>query len=222
MTDRPLNLTAPDVQALLGGRKTQHRVVLETPPPKMFAGVPVDAVTVFPIEGSVHFTCGDFGYKIPTPHAIGDRLRVRETFTLTQLGFPVYRADACDQTGARWSSITPGDPENEVLWKPSTHMRREFSRLTLFVTDVRVQWLQEISEADAIAEGARPFFDKADVEMMASASGGYIPMMPLKGPTDAYQKAWDARHKPAHQWTENPWVCALTFDVVKRNIDEVK
>ena len=81
-------------------------------------------------------------------------------------------------------------------------MPREFSRLTLTVTDVRVQRLQDICADDALDEGHN--------------GGGWV------DPRDLFHMAWDARHpNPAHQWGANPFVCALTWDVDPRNIDEV-
>jgi len=135
---------------------------------------------------------------IPMRFHPGDRLWCREAFTLTQHDKPVYRADARDQTGARWSSITPGDPNGEVKWKPSIHMPRWASRLTLTVTDARVQRVQDISEADAKAEG----FD------------GH------PDPIGALALLWDDLNAArGYGWDANPWIVAMTFTAEQRNID---
>ena len=83
--------------------------------------------------------------------------------------------------------------------------------ITLLVTDVRVQRLQDISEADAIAEGIEqhggffglPEADWDDAELSAAA---------------AYARLWNSLHGP-DAWAQNPWVVAVSFDVRRGNID---
>ena len=91
----------------------------------------------------------------------GDRLWVKETHALTQFGKAVYRADARDQDGDRWSSIQPDDPDGEVKWTPSILMPRVLSRITLPAIRVRVEPLWDITPEDAIAEGC-PDIDAAE------------------------------------------------------------
>lgn len=106
-----------------------------------------------------------------------------------------------------------GPGQGPTRWRPSIHMPREFSRLTLTVTDVRVQRLQEISEDDAVAEGFFP-----------------TPPHPIKGPkgfsaTDNFRSLWNGlnadRNGGAYAWDQNPWVAAYTFTVHKCNIDQM-
>ncbi len=85
------------------------------------------------------------------------------------------------------------------------HMPRWASRLTLTVTDVRVQRLQEISEADAEVEG---------VELAV------FPDWPVTTFRGAYRGLWESLHGPG-AWAENPWVAAITFTIECRNIDAV-
>lgn len=87
---------------------------------------------------------------------------------------------------------------------PSIHMPRWASRLTLTVTDVRVQRLQEISEEDAQAEGVPPF---VWVGRHLDAPHRYN-----------FQLLWDELHGPG-SWDADPHVVALTFAVERRNID---
>ena len=89
-------------------------------------------------------------------------------------------------------------------------MPREFSRLTLTVTDVRVQRVQDISNENAIAEGIEPhghaftgYGKQADVWM---------------APYDSFASLWNSIHGPG-AWDANPWVAAITFTVRKGNID---
>lgn len=194
MTDRPIRFDGPMVRAILDGRKTQDRRVFHPPAP--------DTATC---DISVQVATGEYRSK----YAIGDRLWCRETFALTQHGKPVYRADARDQSGARWHSITPGDPAGEVQWKPSIHMPRWASRLTLTVTDVRVERVQDISEADAKAEGV----DGVDW------GGG----RDYGGPAHyrpGFRTLWDELYAArGYGWDANPWVRAITFTAERRNID---
>lgn len=150
----------------------------------------------------------------------GDRLWVRETFTTTQHGKAVYRADARDQTGQRWSEITPGDPASEVRWHPSRHMPRRASRLTLVVTEVRRQSLVDITDADALAEGV--------VEVRQPDRDGYrhfaVPgTVDREWPTPraAFAGLWERLHGP-QSWMAETRVVALSFAVHRVNIDQME
>ncbi|MDF1801701.1 hypothetical protein [Thalassovita sp.] len=100
-------------------------------------------------------------------------------------------------------------------------MPRWASRLTLTVTDVRVQRLRDISEGDAIAEGCRPFFDEDNPRPMRCPNGGTMDMAPLKGPLDDFQRLWNSINGP-DAWDAAPWVAAYTFTVHRCNIDELE
>jgi len=133
MTDRPILFSVAMVQAIQQHRKTQTRRVLNPQPT-------ADTI-IMEDDGRwwVENEDADFHYPLELRYAPGDRLWVREAFTLTQHGMPVYRADARDQTRQRWASRQPGDPAREVRWKPSLHRPRSASRITLVVDDVRIQ-----------------------------------------------------------------------------------
>ncbi len=178
MRDHPIIFSAPMVLALLAGRKTQTRRLAWREPIYRIGASPWQRVQP------------------------GDRLWVREAFTTTQHGKAVYRADAGDQTGARWTSIQPGDPEKEVLWRPSIHMPRWASRLTLNVTEVRVQRLHDMDNNNALHEGT------PDLRTMENG-------WDLR---TCFAHLWNSLHGP-DAWAANPEVVALTFTVAQRNID---
>ncbi len=67
----------------------------------------------------------------------GDRLWVRETFTLTNHGDPVYKADFRDNRGHYWASVA-ADPD-DVRWRPSIHIPRSASRITLEISYHRLR-----------------------------------------------------------------------------------
>nr|WP_245290857.1 hypothetical protein [Methyloligella halotolerans] len=104
-------------------------------------------------------------------------------------------------------------PWGEYFTKhPSIHMPRWASRLTLKVTEVRVQRLQRISEADAIAEGCPGVL-------------GPNPDFPDEwdpSPQEQYRDLWDSLNAKRAPWESNPWVVAITFTVHRQNIDRLK
>lgn len=191
MTDRPIIFSAPMVRALLDGRKTQTRRLLKPP------------------YGTLEYLGGSTWRPIYTKCFRGDRLWVREAFSYETMdvdrnGFmpPWYWADG---------NPTSGDFTRP---KPSIHMPRWASRLTLTVTEVRVQRLQNISEADADAEGFGgdfPHVVMPDVFPDADEAGGLtIPQ--------CFGRLWNSLYGP-DAWDANPWVAAITFTVARGNID---
>lgn len=96
--------------------------------------------------------------------------------------------------------------------RPSIHMPRWASRLTLVVTEVRHQLLQDISEADARAEGAE-----------SCANGWWFDRNPILAGSDArgaFYCLWNSLHtRPGERWEDNPAIVAITFEVHRRNVD---
>ena len=161
------------------------------------------------------------GHLVKCPFGqVGDRLWVRETFCLEHQverddlppfddGRPIrweYEGAECDPEGAdtwiqpHYKSTDPTpelcyedtDGEPTVRWKPSIHMPRWASRITLEITEIRVERVQEITEEEAISEG---FF-------------------PDDGVSEVYcfSEAWDSLYaKKGLGWYANPWVWVLTF-----------
>lgn len=185
MTDRPINFRAPMIAALLDGRKSQTRRILKPQPGVVGLG---DAENIL--------TC-DEGYAVagrakpqPMPYAVGDRLWVREGFAFDGVMVRYYATDHVHELRRK---------------RPSIHMPRWASRLTLTVTDVRVQRVQEISLGDICAEGlARSIYDFAPVQR------GF----------DAWADLWISIYGP-EAWAANPWVAALTFETHRCNIDQM-
>ena len=230
MTDKPIIFSAPMVCGLLDGRKTQTRRVLK-PWPGMQAGwLTMETLHSAP-SGYLCEVNGRLGVQmqhplagtqqpygevdamsplgwVRLPYAPGDRLYVREAFC-PRLGYPAaiakphYRAD-------------DDKPEWRGLWKPSIHMPRWASRLTLTVTEVRVQRLQEITGRDIISEGVRceGCHNVGTGNYSACRDGGCF-----AGRND-FRDLWNSMHGP-DAWDANPWVVALTFTVQHGNIDQV-
>jgi hypothetical protein len=139
----------------------------------------------------------------PPKYLPADRLWVRETH-----GFDLrFDYDAGSKVKYRATNGLALPPESG--WKPSIHMRRSHSRLTLTVTDVRVQRLQDISEADARAEG---------VGSLESHMPGKASVTAREG----FERLWDSLNANRAPWASNPWVVAISFDVHHINIDSME
>lgn len=88
-------------------------------------------------------------------------------------------------------------------WRPSIFMRRWACRLVLEVTDVRVERLQKITEADARAEGVVPYTTNTLRMSDPNAKGPlYLP---------AFEELWDSINGDRESWSSNPWVWVVTF-----------
>lgn len=188
MTERPIIFSAPMVRAILKGQKTQTRRVqgrVQVRPDGMSAERLLAAMSLCP-------------YGKP-----GDRLWVREAWgfeTRTEddpLLEPVatYRADEVEHL----------HPVNR--WRPAIHMPRHLSRITLEVTAVRVERLQDISEADAIAEGVVEHQTLRTGTRACNLDGG---MMHACGPVPVYRTLWESINGPG-SWDANPWVWVVEF-----------
>tara|TARA_Y100000588_G_C14036880_1_gene831119 strand:+ start:172 stop:963 length:792 start_codon:yes stop_codon:yes gene_type:complete len=190
------------------------------------------------------------------PYKVGDRLWVRETWRVGAWDYDSacnphrFAIDYIADNYARTEWLYPKDLEasnrlvsqsldeigvGDLVWspgdsplraRPSIFMPRWASRLTLTVTDVRVQRVQDIIMVDAIAEGIMQA-ETEDGDIMYSGSYWEYPI-PYEYmhhyPEDAFRDLWDsinAKKADAKAWRDNPWVVALTFAVEQRNIDEV-
>lgn len=209
MTDRPIIFSAPMVRALLEGRKTQTRRLIKPQPIWDYGALGIEDKAgrwIFCANTERGFADGLPRSRFKMPYAPGDRLYVRETWSAMMNGGwtiadarrrmfnekIVYRADG------------RGYEEGDGWWS-SIHMPREFSRLTLTVTEVRVQRLQGISAEDCTAEGI-PFEPDA--------------LAPAEWSISRFADLWNSLHAP-DAWDANPWVVALTFTVQHGNIDQI-
>jgi len=205
MTDRPILFSGPMIRALLAGTKTQTR--------RLFKAIEQQSNGNWHIFGGiVDVAEEDVSHLAPeyTRIQTGDRLWVRETYSghYHMNGIPPrdWRADLPIWL---WAD---GNPDNGD-WtkpKPGMHMPRWASRLTLTVTNVRVERLQDISEVDAIDEGIERS-DRFPDRFMTPAGDYAVPVV-------AYQRLWESINGPG-SWDANPWVAAYTFTVHRQNID---
>lgn len=143
-------------------------------------------------------------------HDAGDcvLLYTREAWSEDDDGY-AYRAD-CDS----------GQDTRGMGWRPSIHQPRCASRLTLDLSEVRIERLQDISEEDAIAEGCRAHFDKHAVEYVRTPNGGAVPMHPMVSAGESYKHLWISLHG-YKSWEENPKIVVLSFDLYHNNVDDL-
>jgi hypothetical protein len=226
MTDKPILFSGPMVRAILEGRKTQTRRVLNPQPHARL------------VNGDWEWWSGFIGWRpmsdeLAHPllkqhvlrYAIGDRLWVRECVSLNYFddGSTAYRADW--HSGSDWHSGAD-EAFDQPKWRPSIHMPRWASRITAPVTDVRVQRLQDISEADARAEGVLWVPGHGEITMDdLRADPGYSNFLNCR---QGFQYLWDSLNanrkdkdgnRLPYAWDDNPWVVAVTTEPYACNID---
>lgn len=191
MKERPIIFSGYSVQAILAGRKSQtRRLVKPQPSPahhysderRCPYGVPGDRLWV-----RESFYCDHFEY----PHA--DREEMLEMIS--------YRAghDCRD-----WEDGCPCSSDGRSWWRSPLHMPRWASRITLEVTGVRVERLQNITEADAMAEGAdtNPIKIKINGEL-----ADFYPM----NHRIAFSVHWNIINGKRSPWDSNPLVWVVSF-----------
>lgn len=185
MKERPILFSATMIRAILDGSKTQTRRIVK-PEIRVVHAIYPDAS----ISTNRIFEKGDGRIHCPYGQP-GDRLWVRECF-----GY----SDSEDET-LTYRADNPSRPhETPARWRPSIHMPRWASRITLEVTGVRVERLQEISEADAKAEGV-------PCEIIFGTDRG------IDGkafPIREYRDLWESINGLG-SWEANPFVWVVEF-----------
>lgn len=210
MKERPIIFNDEMVRAILDGRKTQtRRIVNGVPSSHDFHGWVLSSARAKD-EGKACWAIGkspllNKPIRVRCPFgAIGDRLWVREAYQgplfdyeqmeaylednskFEKQEYCEYRAD-----GGSRPEYYDGDDNLRHGWRPSIHMPRWASRITLEITDVRVERLKSISEADARAEG------------VVAASGPFEAQL-------AFYELWRSIYG-WESWDSNPWVWVIAF-----------
>ena len=199
MAIKPILFNTEMVRAILDGRKTCTRRIVKD-------GIPDGAMwryKAFTPKG--YITCrgvyadgyGEGFYKLP--YEPGDILYVRETFIQAAAHTFWYKAD-----GKSWMS-------KDLLWKPSIHMPKEAARIWLKVTDVRVERLKDITEAQAEKEGfiSKGLFTGNKIKLPA---------------THWFSKFWNFTIKKSdldrYGWDANPYVFVIEFERCEKPEEE--
>lgn len=222
MKERPILMNGEMVRAVLAGLKTQTRRIVKPQP-----AYPDSFLYMQPrvIGGEVHWfvhgaSAAATVWRCPFG-APGDRLWVRETIELRHLEgsnfpTPVYQADGSHvmDDGKRASN-------HQFMRRkvhPSIHMPRWASRITLEITGVRVERLNEISEADALAEGVQPLgLTAEDIEDLKTSDShpDIKSLAEALGPGEfspfvEFSELWESIYGPG-SWASNPWVWVVEF-----------
>lgn len=222
MKERPILYSAPMVREVLEDRKTQTRRVVKSFK-HLVPALGEERDCIKDVDGLPsrldiaprNWDCCPYG--VP-----GDRLWVREAVWLPP---PVTQHDLREGADTWPKCVYSADTDDtEIAWmrdmrwkqRPSIHMPRWASRILLEVTDVRVQRVQEINEADAVAEGVeegcvnyQPDYDAVCDRMNA---------LPACGAVARYSLLWDSINaKRGYGWEANPWVWAITFRRIEDN-----
>ncbi len=231
MSVKPILFSGPMVRALLDERKTQTRRVLKPQP------VVPHGLYFQPMHGTLRdgapygdrYTWRIVGPDYPDDHrddvqigyGVGDLLWVRETWRSHGDDGGLLRDQehsTCTGPHDVMFQATCDEVERgQFKFRPSIFMPRWANRITLEVTEVRVQRLQDISPKDAIEEGVDLLGDPNGFrDYSSSDETARLAMIP------SFRTLWDSLNsKRGFGWDANPWVAAYTFNLHKQNIDEL-
>ena len=220
MTSKPISYNAPMVRALLDGSKTQTRRIFA--PDKMTWSADGRYTTHVRrngelIEtGSGPFIPDDWLHYCPFGHT-GDQIWVRETFCPILPQDPHYNGGqpiGYDYAATYTHGFRLGDSLGiKKVWTPSIHMPRAASRITLEITDVRVERLGDITREDAMAEGV-------ELRRVSESDHRWIDYTDKEGrrtfgdPRRGFWSLWESIYGP-ESGKADPWVWVIEFTRVK-------
>jgi hypothetical protein len=227
MADRPILMSAPMVRAILAGTKTQTRRPMKNPPTWNTEHQPngwqwngrkhgEPALSKWPEAREIGKTLSEVAvcpYGQP-----GDRLWVREAWAAGSLSDSLAPSEMLTGTTPIYylADHIP-DSAGAGRGRPSIHMPRWASRITLLITSVRVERLQDISEADAIAEGielvpeCREIMWRDYSKPIDRAGGfGFKERPPARASVLSYRSLWQSINGP-YSWDTNHWVWVVEF-----------
>ena len=204
--ERPILFSSDMVRAILDGRKTQTRRIVK-PQPGNVDGCyhRPDGLYIW-THLPVGIGCG-VGLPFKCPYGqVGDRLYVRETFALSsrqECALPrtvVYKVDEGKllfDVGGNWDIA-----DYRIKWQSSRFMPKVLARIWLEITGIRVERVQEISEKEALKEGAHALVRKA----------GYMPSAKY-----GFEQLWDSLNaKRGYSWESNPFVWCISFKKIEK------
>ncbi len=237
MKERPILFSAPMVRALLDGRKTQTRRVVKPQPPtteavRKLAGIDYSWISPDRPGIEYHRPAGPVWAvrklmgvepEIRCPYGQpGDRLWVREAWRATKVADELKPSQLAGGSGSPvWyeaQDLVPFHPSGFGKLRPSMFMPRWASRITLEITRVQVERLENFSEADAMAEGIATVVFRPVTGwplcngFMAGPDHGYTCL--ATSAVRAYRGLWESINGPG-SWDANPWVWVIEFKVLK-------
>ena len=207
MKETGMLFTSPMVRAILEGRKTQSRRIVRPAPETDQRLQPITTETGLVYARSMekidYPNLRRIRWESPVGQP-GDRIYVRETFSQhPEWGQLAFRADGEefeDADGWLW----------EPKWIPSIHMPKDLARIWLEITGVRLERIQDISEADAIAEGVNRITHGREGSYYSAIRNEQHPKNWIY-PDDAFRELWEST---GGDWNANPCVWAIDFKVL--------
>jgi hypothetical protein len=224
----PILFSVALVRKILADEKTQTRRLVKPRHVELLEHVDGEGIYIHAknCPSFCEFGCSGSGFGTNPYGRAGDRLWVREAFALSvrdpddglleserdskiaeHWDPPVYGAD--DDQG-EWTRTEGGATKTiEPPWKPSIHMPRWASRLTLEVTEVRIERLQDITTDDIIAEGV----EVPDVDYSVCDDPRTLRSERDEWARDRWRELWDSINgkRPGASWESNPWVWVIGF-----------
>lgn len=201
-TFKPILFSTPMVQAILQGTKTQTRRIIKIDTGQLIADlVEQTAPNYFSFKKDGEFIAGR-----KSKYQVGDILWVRETWKISP--------QQCTWQKYSYKADYHSALSELGKWKPSIHMPKAAARIFLKVTNVRVERLQDISEADAVAEG---------IEKQKTNYGDYLFKHYLKdkfGPSakHSFQTLWQKIYG-IESWDKNPYVWVYEYERIEKPKD---
>ncbi|OCH60893.1 hypothetical protein A6D98_09850 [Aliivibrio fischeri] len=229
MKSTPMIFNTEMVQALLSGNKTVTRRPMKPQPVDSGLGYkwfPSNIVQSMVQIDNFKEDKEDY-LKGIIPHVCpiackGDLIYVRETFCMGRIydydsGHPasdylyVEQCAVDEHVIYKQYCLDENIEIDEVKWKASIHMPKELSRITLKVTDVRIEQVQDITEEQAISEGM-PTNKECQKIAIDSGLGWY------QKPVTWFKSLWNGLY---NNWDDNPYVWVIEFEVIKPNKESV-
>lgn len=212
--ERPIIFNAEMVRPILSSTKTQTRRIVTPQPDTIHDGEPywnIGGYRAWKHRGITNVLRMGTNNPIRCKYGdVGDRLWVRETFRLFDSGAECSCYDDCKCSSCDGKPVFRADSDcSESKWKPAIHMPRELSRITLEITGVRMERLQDISDGDCWDEGIQSWLEN-DKNLPRYADGTPNKYNNVR---QAYRALWESIYG-AGSWDANPFVWVITFKVL--------
>lgn len=217
MKEHPILFSPQMVRAILDGTKTQTRRPIPILPKQNQSIHHIEEIDKYCfVTKHENGKVSGISEYIRRPYNVGDRLWVRETYR------PIYK-----QTGELITVDYKADPPEKwerlgdvvgtpVKWRPSIHMPRWASRLTLEVKAIRAEPLHDISDRDAMREGIYKSFDHGMPFPIATDWDGNEKVLIAGVPRRDFEKLWRGLYPEGlKSWGMAPWVWVIDFEVIK-------
>ena len=210
MTERGMIFNAEMVNAILSGRKVQTRRPIKWKQTRFTEIGEREDGSKWPWSEDTENVC-DYWHPCPFG-AVGDRIWVRETWAEAGASAPdltLYRANYPEHVPPQYENVPT---VTSICWIPSIFMPRWASRILLEITDVRVDRLNGISEADARAEGM-----PSAGELLPDYPDTYLtPVGDFATAKVAFQRLWESIYGKEN-WQADPWVWVIEFKRIEGN-----